>query len=99
MFKNNVFKLEVDFIEWFKGAAVRAIKTTAQTAAALLTVSVGTAGVNEVAWLNILSVSAVAGIYSVITSIAGIPEAPANTNYGNAEKANDGDDEYFHWPD
>lgn len=79
MFKNNIFNINVDAIEWGRGAMVRAIKTMAQTAAAMLTVSVGTAGINEIAWVNILSISAVAGVYSLVTSVAGIPEAPATT--------------------
>lgn len=87
MFKNNIFNINVDAIEWGRGAMVRAIKTMAQTAAAMLTVSVGTAGINEIAWVNILSISAVAGVYSLVTSIAGIPEAPATTYKANTENA------------
>lgn len=56
---------------WFKYAGIRAVKTIAQTAISMLTV--GQAFV-DVDWLHILSVSAVAGIISLLTSIAGIPE-------------------------
>lgn len=57
--------------KWFKAAAIRALKTMAQTALSLFTVGLA---VEEVAWLNVASVSLVAGIYSLITSIAGLPE-------------------------
>lgn len=90
MFKNNVFNINVDAIEWGRGAMIRAIKTMAQTAAAMLTVSVGTAGINEIAWGSILSISAVAGVYSLVTSVAGIPEAPATTYKADTENATQG---------
>lgn len=57
---------------WFKAAAVRAIKTVAQTAVGMLTGSL--VGILEVDWLAVLSVSAMAGIVSILTSIAGLPE-------------------------
>ena len=58
-------------LKWFKAAGVRALKTVAQTAAALI----GTSAVlSEVNWLMVASASAVAGILSLLTSIAGIPE-------------------------
>jgi len=59
-------------IDWFFAALVRALKTTAQTALGLFTV--GTA-FTEIDWFYILSVAGVAGIYSLLTSIAtGLPE-------------------------
>lgn len=58
---------------WAKAAAVRAIKTVAQTALASITVG---AAINEVNWGYIASVAVVAGIASVLTSIAGLPEVP-----------------------
>lgn len=58
-------------LNWFKAAGVRAIKTIAQTAIA----TIGTAMViNDVNWLMVLSASALAGVLSILTSIAGLPE-------------------------
>lgn len=56
---------------WLKSAGIRAIKTFAQTFASLMTVG---AAVNEIEWKYIASVSAVAFIYSVLTSLGGLPE-------------------------
>jgi hypothetical protein len=57
--------------KWFKAAAVRAIKTVAQTAIA----TIGTSAViSDVNWLMVLSASALSGVLSILTSIAGLPE-------------------------
>lgn len=57
--------------KWFKAAAVRAVKTVAQTAAA----TVGTAAVmGEVNWAMVASAAVLAGILSMLTSVAGLPE-------------------------
>jgi len=57
--------------EWFKAAGVRALKTVAQTAVA----TIGTSAVlSEVDWVMVASASVLAGILSLLTSIAGLPE-------------------------
>ena len=57
--------------EWVKAALVRAVRTIAQVAIA----SIGTSAfLHEVNWLGVLSVSAMAGILSILTSLAGLPE-------------------------
>lgn len=57
--------------EWWIAAGTRAIKTVAQTALGMFTVG---AAMNEIDWINIVSVGVVAGAYSLITSLAGLPE-------------------------
>ena len=57
---------------WLKAALVRAIKTMAQTAAALI--GTNAFGILDVDWIAVLSASALSGILSILTSIAGLPE-------------------------
>lgn len=57
--------------KWLKAALIRAIKTFAQTGASLITVG---AVLSEIDWVMIASASAVAFIYSILTSLAGLPE-------------------------
>lgn len=60
-----------DLVEWLKAAGIRAIKTIAQTAVA----TIGTSAVmGDVNWLAVGSASLLAGILSLLTSVAGLPE-------------------------
>ena len=60
-----------DWKDWAKKAGVRAVKTVAQTAVA----TIGTSAVlGDVNWVAVVSASALAGILSMLTSVAGIPE-------------------------
>ena len=69
MDKVKMNKTEV--LKWLKAAGVRAIKTVAQTAIA----TIGTCAVmSEVNWVMVGSASALAGVVSLLTSIAGLPE-------------------------
>lgn len=74
MFKNCVFKPNVDTIKWIKAAGVRAIKTVAQTAVAIIGTSVTMGNVD---WKMVVSASVLAGIVSILTSVAGIKEVQA----------------------
>lgn len=56
---------------WWKAAGIRALKTVAQTALATIGT---TALITEVNWLVVASASALAGIISLLTSLAGLPE-------------------------
>lgn len=75
---------------WIKAAGIRAIKTVAQTA----TATIGTSAVlAEVNWLMVGSAAALAGILSLLTSLAGIPEVKAENEYGEEiNKGYDGED-------
>ncbi len=57
--------------EWLKAAGIRALKTIAQTAVATIGTSAALEGVN---WAVVASASALAGILSLLTSVAGLPE-------------------------
>lgn len=64
---------------WWKAAGVRAVKTVAQTAVA----TIGTAAVLEgVNWIMVASASALAGILSLLTSVAGLPEVDTAKDIG-----------------
>lgn len=66
MKKNN-------FFDWLKAASIRAVKTVAQTAVA----TIGTSAVlGDVDWPMVISASILAGILSMLTSVAGLPEVP-----------------------
>jgi hypothetical protein len=79
-----------NFKTWLKAAGIRAIKTVAQTAVA----TIGTSAIlSDVNWLAVLSASALAGVLSLLTSIAGLPEVKAENEYGEEiNKGYDGED-------
>jgi uncharacterized membrane protein (DUF441 family) len=62
-------------MKWFAAAGVRALKTVAQTAVGMLTGNM--VGIMDVDWVAVASVAAMAGIVSLLTSIAGLPELKA----------------------
>ena len=73
MLKNCVFKDSVNTRKWMVNAGIRAVKTMAQTAVAVM----GTSTVlSAIDWRMDLSSAIVAGIVSILTSVAGLPEAP-----------------------
>ena len=71
MFKNCVFKPNVNTIKWIKAAGIRAIKTMAQTAVAMLPAA---ATITAVDWKVVAGTAALAGVFSLLTSLAGMPE-------------------------
>lgn len=68
--------------QWWKAAGVRALKTMAQTAIATIG---STALFLEVSWPTVLSATALAGIISMLTSLAGLPEVPTPTDTSQNE--------------
>ncbi len=66
---------KVNFKAWIKAAGVRAVKTVAQSAIATIGAS---AAMGEVNWLMVGSASLLAGILSLLTSVAGLPEVSAD---------------------
>ena len=61
-----------EYREWAVGALTRAVKTAAQTAVALI--GTGAVGFTALDWVKIASVSGVAAVVSLLTSVAGLPE-------------------------
>lgn len=67
--------MKTNFKAWLKAAGIRAIKTVAQTAVA----TIGTSAViSEVNWVMVASASALAGVLSLLTSVAGLPEVESD---------------------
>lgn len=58
-------------IKWLKAAGIRAAKTAAQTAVAMIPVGVS---ISEVGWAAVIGTAALAGVASLLTSVAGLPE-------------------------
>lgn len=75
MFKNNLFNVSIDAKEWLKAAGIRAIKTMAQTAVSVIGTSAIMAAVD---WKIVISSAVLAGVVSLLTSVAGIPEVKEN---------------------
>lgn len=61
--------------KWLKAAGIRAAKTMAQTAVALLPAA---ATITEVDWVTVIGTAALAGVVSLLTSVAGLPEVKEN---------------------
>ena len=70
------------FKKWFKAAYIRAIKTMAQTAVSMITIG---QAFFDVGWLSVLSVSVTAGVVSILTSVAGLPEVKEEKPNDNIE--------------
>lgn len=68
-----------DWKKWMKAAGVRAVKTVAQTAVATIGTS---AAFGEVNWILVGSSAALAGVVSLLTSVAGLPELEDNMAEG-----------------
>lgn len=71
MFKNSVFKVSIDTKQWMRAAGIRAVKTTAQAAVALIPAA---ATISQVDWDVVAGTALLSGILSLLTSVAGIPE-------------------------
>ena len=63
--------MKTDFKKWLKAASVRAVKTVAQTAVAMIPVGIS---ISEVGWGAVIGTSLLAGVVSILTSVAGLPE-------------------------
>jgi len=61
--------------DWLIAAIKRALKTMAQTALGMMTIGMAA---SDIDWIHVLSVSCVAGLYSLVSSIAGLPEVPTD---------------------
>ena len=58
---------------WLKAALIRAVRTMAQAALASITVE---QAIYSIDWKSVIALAATAGVYSLITSLAGLPEVP-----------------------
>lgn len=66
-----MMKINVKTKKWLKCAGVRAVKTAAQTAVALIPAAVS---INAIDWTMVIGTAALAGVVSLLTSVAGLPE-------------------------
>lgn len=76
MFKNSVFRMDVDTAKWVKSAGIRAAKTMAQSAIGAIGAAVTLGAVD---WRIVGSTALLAGVLSILTSVAGIPEVEGTT--------------------
>lgn len=63
--------MKQSFVKWIKAAGIRALKTAAQTAVAMLPIGIS---ISDIGWGAVIGTSVLAGIASLLTSIAGLPE-------------------------
>lgn len=71
MFKNCVFRADVNTVLWMRAALRRSVKTMAQTAVAMLPAA---ATITAVDWKMVTGTALLAGVASILTSLAGLPE-------------------------
>lgn len=64
--------MKTKIIKWLKAASVRAVKTMAETALALI--GTNTIGITQVDWLGVISACALSGVVTILTCIKGLPE-------------------------
>ena len=76
-----------DWKKWIVAALVRALKTFAQTFASMIVVG---ATFDEIDWIRALSVSGVAFVLSILTSLAGLPEVPEIEQKPHADEGENG---------
>ena len=63
--------MKENYTKWARAAGIRAVKTVAQAAIAMIPVGVS---ISEVGWLHVAGTAALAGVISLLTSVAGLPE-------------------------
>ena len=66
--------MKKEVLNWFKAAGIRAVKTMAQTAVAMLPAAVT---IGEVDWITVIGTAMLAAVVSLLTSLAGLPELEA----------------------
>ena len=73
----------MDYLKrWARAAGVRALKTAAQTAVAMVPVGVS---ITEVGWLGVLGTAALAAVLSLLTSVAGLPEVDGGATFAEIQ--------------
>lgn len=77
------------FRKWARAAGVRALKTAAQTAVAMVPVGVS---IVEVSWAGVLGTAALAALLSLLTSVAGLPEVGGGATLAETQDGRGGDE-------